>query len=83
MYKGLNQKTQNSGHGGMDGIMVYRIVECLQQGLPLDQNVYEGCFWSAVTPLIGASIAQDLANQQSTDFTVGRRKETLPLEIIS
>jgi len=63
--------------------MVYRIVECLQQGLPLDQNVYEGCFWSAVTPLIGASIAQDLANQQSTDFTVGRRKETLPLEIIS
>ena len=83
LYKRLNQKTQNSGHGGMDGIMVYRIVECLQQGLPLDQNVYEGCFWSAVTPLSGASIAQDGAPQQFPDFTVGRWKETPPLEIIS
>jgi len=67
----------------MDGIMVHRIVECLQQGLPLDQNVYEGCFWSAVTPLSGASIAQDGAPQQFPDFTVGRWKETPPLEIIS
>ena len=51
LYKRLNSKTKKSGHGGMDGIMMYRIVECLQKGLPLDQNVYEGCFWSAVTPL--------------------------------
>ena len=32
------------GHGGMDFIMRYRIIECLIEGLPLDQNVYEGCF---------------------------------------
>ena len=83
LYKRLNQKTQNSGHGGMDGIMVYRIVECLQQGLPLDQNVYEGCFWSSVSPLSGASIAQDGAPQQFPDFTAGRWKETPPLLIIS
>ena len=60
LYKRLNQKTQNSGHGGMDGIMVHRI-----------------------TPLSGASIAQDGAPQQFPDFTVGRWKETPPLEIIS
>ena len=53
LYKRLNSKTKKSGHGGMDGIMMYRIVECLHKGLPLDQNVYEGCFWSAVTPLSG------------------------------
>ena len=40
LYKRLNQKTKNSGHGGMDGIMRYRIIECLRNGLPLDQNVY-------------------------------------------
>ena len=51
LYKRLNSKTKKSGHGGMDGIMMYRIVECLKNGFPLDQNVYEGCFWSAVTPL--------------------------------
>jgi predicted dehydrogenase len=83
LYKRLNQKTQNSGHGGMDGIMIYRIVECLQKGLPLDQNVYEGCFWSAITPLSGASISQEGASQQFPDFTRGKWKNTPPLEIIS
>ena len=39
LYKELNEKTVKSGHGGMDGIMMYRIVECLNNGLPLDQNV--------------------------------------------
>jgi predicted dehydrogenase len=34
LYKRLNQKTKNSGHGGMDGIMRYRIIECLRNGLP-------------------------------------------------
>ncbi len=67
----------------MDGIMVTRIVECLQQGLPLDQNVYEGCFWSAVTPLSAASIAQQGAPQQFPDFTLGRWKKTAPLGIVN
>ena len=37
--------TKMGGHGGMDFIMRYRIIECLRKGLPLDQNVYEGCYW--------------------------------------
>jgi len=36
------------GHGGMYFIMRYRIIECLRLGQPMDQNLYEGCFWSAV-----------------------------------
>ena len=39
------------GHGGMDFIELFRMVECLQNGMPLDQNVYEGVFWSSVGPL--------------------------------
>ena len=30
------------GHGGMDAIMNLRVIECLTNGQPLDQNVYEG-----------------------------------------
>lgn len=82
IYKRLNAKTKKSGHGGMDGIMMYRIVECLQKGLPLDQNVYEGCFWSAVTPLSGNSIENDGAPQQFPDFTRGEWKKTKELGII-
>ena len=82
LYKRLNAKTKKSGHGGMDGIMMYRIVECLHKGLPLDQNVYEGCFWSAVTPLSGTSIENDGAPQQFPDFTRGEWKKTKKLEIV-
>jgi predicted dehydrogenase len=82
LYRRLNQATKDSGHGGMDGMMMYRIVECLQKGLPLDQNVYEGCFWSAVAPLSELSVAQDGMPQAFPDFTRGNWKETVPLGIV-
>jgi len=66
----------------MDGIMMYRIVECLQKGLPLDQNVYEGCFWSAVTPLSGKSVQEDGKPQVFPDFTRGNWEKTNPLKIV-
>lgn len=83
LYKRLNETAKNSGHGGMDGIMMYRIVECLQQGLPLDQNVYEGCFWSAVAPLSEKSVSEEGMPQAFPDFTRGNWKNTLPLSIIT
>jgi len=83
LYKRLNSQAKGSGHGGMDGIMMYRIVECLQQGQPLDQNLYEGCFWSAVSPLSEASVASGGQPQQFPDFTRGQWKNTAPLAIIS
>ncbi|WP_286745622.1 Gfo/Idh/MocA family oxidoreductase [Roseivirga sp. UBA1976] len=83
LYKKLNESTKNSGHGGMDGIMRYRIVECLRTGTPLDQNVYEGCFWSAVGPLSEKSVAEGGMPQAFPDFTRGGWKETKALSIIS
>ena len=66
----------------MDGIMMYRIVQCLQEGLPLDQNVYEGALWSAVGPLSAASIKHDGMPQAFPDFTRGNWKVTPPLGIV-
>ena len=71
------------GHGGMDFIMRYRIIECLRKGEPLDQNVYEGCFWSAVTPLSADSIKSGGEPQKFPDFTRGNWKKTQSLKIIS
>lgn len=71
------------GHGGMDFMMLYRIIECLRQGQPLDQNVYEGCYWSAVGTLSEVSVAQNGAPQEFPDFTRGAWKTTEPLGIIS
>ena len=82
LYRRLNQAVKGSGHGGMDGIMVQRIVECLQKGLPLDQNLYEGCLWSAVAPLSERSVASGGAPQPFPDFTRGNWKDTDSLAIV-
>ncbi len=83
LYKRLGEVAKKmGGHGGMDFIMRYRIIECLRKGQPLDQNLYEGCFWSAVGPLSEASVAQDGAPQEFPDFTRGEWENTKPLDII-
>ena len=78
-----NLAKKMGGHGGMDFIMRYRIIECLKEGLPLDQNVYEGCFWSAVGPLSGKSVKEEGSPQKFPDFTRGNWKSTKPLDVIS
>jgi predicted dehydrogenase len=71
------------GHGGMDFLMLYRIIECLRNAQPLDQNVYEGCLWSAVGPLSEKSVAEDGNSQVFPDFTRGDWKNTQALKIIA
>ena len=71
------------GHGGMDFMMLYRMIECLRKGEALDQNVYEGCSWSAVAPLSEASVAQSGMPQKFPDFTRKKWAQTNPLKIIS
>ena len=84
LYTRLGEMAKKmGGHGGMDFMMLYRIIECLRNGEPLDQNVYEGCHWSAVGPLSENSIAQGGAPQPFPDFTRGKWKSTEPLNILT
>ena len=39
------------GHGGMDFMMDWRLIDCLRNGLPVDMDVYDAALWSAVGPL--------------------------------
>ena len=71
------------GHGGMDFVMLSRMVECLRNGQALDQNVYEGAFWSAVRPLSSQSEKDGGAPQVFPDFTRGDWKRTKPLGIVA
>jgi predicted dehydrogenase len=84
LFKRMGELSQKmGGHGGMDFLMLFRIIECLRQGEPLDQNVYEGCFWSAVGPLSEKSVSEDGMPQEFPDFTRGGWKTTKPLGIIA
>lgn len=75
--------TKMGGHGGMDFVMLYRMVECLRRGEPMDQNVYEGAAWSSLLSLTAHSIAQGGMPVEFPDFTRGDWKNTAPLEVIS
>jgi hypothetical protein len=60
------------GHGGMDYVMNYRLMDCLKKGLVPDINCYDAAAWSAPTPLSEASVAQNGASQKFPDFTRGK-----------
>ncbi len=60
------------GHGGMDYIMLYRLLQCIREGLPPDMDVYDAAAWSAVAPLSVASVSKGSAPVQFPDFTSGR-----------
>jgi predicted dehydrogenase len=59
------------GHGGMDFMMDYRLIYCLNHGLPLDQDVYDGAEWSALIPLSRLSIEHGSRPVVFPDFTRG------------
>ena len=59
------------GHGGMDFIMDYRLIYCLRNGLPLDQDVYDAAEWSCIGELSGTSIKHNSMPVAFPDFTRG------------
>ncbi|MEA2069330.1 MAG: Gfo/Idh/MocA family oxidoreductase [Verrucomicrobiota bacterium] len=70
------------GHGGMDFVMDYRLVYCLKNGLPLDQDVYDAAAWSSVFPLSIDSVARDSRSIEVPDFTRGAWKTNASLGIV-
>ncbi len=59
------------GHGGMDFIMDSRLVYCLQNGLPLDMDVYDLAEWCALAELGTLSMDNNCASVAFPDFTRG------------
>ena len=59
------------GHGGMDFVMDYRLIYCLQNGLPLDQDVYDLAEWCCISELSAISHANKSMPVRVPDFTRG------------
>ena len=59
------------GHGGMDFIMCARLIYCLQNGLPLDMDVYDLAEWCSIAELGAISMDNDCASVTFPDFTRG------------
>lgn len=72
---------QVGGHGGMDFLMDWRLIDCLRNGLPLDQDVYDAAAWSVIGPLSEQSVAKRSQPIDIPDFTAGAWKTNKPVDI--
>lgn len=70
------------GHGGMDYLMESRLCHCLLNGLPLDQDVYDGVTWSSLVELSERSVRNGGSAVEVPDFTRGAWRTATPLGIV-
>ena len=71
-------KHVGSGHGGTDLLEDWRLIDCLRNGLPLDQDVYDGAAWSSIGPLSEWSVLNRSNSIDVPDFTAGAWQKNLP-----
>jgi predicted dehydrogenase len=69
------------GHGGMDFLMDWRLIDCLRNGLPVDINVYDAAAWSVIAPLSEWSVSNHSAPIDIPDFTSGAWEQNVPHDI--
>ena len=69
------------GHGGMDFIMDLRWAYCLQNGLPLDTDVYDLATYSSIVELSERSINSRSAAIEVPDYTRGGWKTAKPFAV--
>ncbi|TZF83648.1 Gfo/Idh/MocA family oxidoreductase [Pedobacter sp. BS3] len=82
LVKKIGDKAKKyGGHGGMDFFMDWRTIDCLRNGLPLDQDVYDAALWSAIGPLSEWSVAHRSNSIDVPDFTAGSWKTNKPVDI--
>jgi predicted dehydrogenase len=83
LFKRHNEDAKTAGHGGMDYIEDYRLIECLLKGQPTDLDVYDAAMLSAVSALSEASVANKGKPVDYPDFTRGQWKTNTPIGIIT
>ncbi|MGC4234114.1 MAG: Gfo/Idh/MocA family oxidoreductase [Niabella sp.] len=74
------QARKVGGHGGMDFMMDWRLVDCLRNGLPMDQDVYDAAAWSAIIPMSMES-AEYNRMVSFPDFTRGNWISNTPVNL--
>ena len=71
------------GHGGMDFIMDLRWAWCLQNGEPLDMDVYDLAVTSCLCELTETSIRSGSKPQSIPDFTRGNWRNVTPWGVVN
>ena len=79
----MEEESKGAGHGGMDFIEDYRLINALLKGEEPDMDVYDAAAISAVCELSARSIASKGAPQTFPDFTRGMWKTPRSLQVMN
>ena len=71
LTKKMREAAKSSGHGGSDIQLCWRLIDCLRNGFPLDQDVYDAVSWSSIVPLSQWSVYNRSNSIDIPDFTAG------------
>ena len=74
LWKEMGNDARERGHGGMDYIMNWRLIDSLRNGRYPDFDVYDGAAWSVVSELSERSVANRSKPVDFPDFTRGAWK---------
>jgi hypothetical protein len=84
MWRDVSEMAKKvGGHGGMDFIMDLRWVYCLQNGLPLDMDVYDLAATSCLCELTETSVRNGSKPVQIPDFTRGNWRNVKPWGVVN
>ena len=81
LWKKLSERAKGGGHGGMDFVMTWRLLDCLRKGITPDSVVYDAAAWSCIIETSVRSVATGSAPVNIPDFTRGLWKTMQPLGI--
>lgn len=81
VWTNLKEKAKGAGHGGMDYIEDYRLIQALRQGVQPDFDVYDSVLWSSIIPLSEKSVANGGEPVKFPDFTRGSWAQRRPLGV--
>jgi len=81
LWKTLGERAKGGGHGGMDFVMSYRLLDCIRRGATPDSVVYDAAAWSCIIETSVHSVSTGSSPVAIPDFTRGLWKGMKPLGI--
>lgn len=72
LWRNIGELAKGAGHGGMDFLEDYRLIDALLKGRYPDMDVYDAAAWSAVSELSEQSVAKKGKPIDFPDFTRNR-----------
>jgi len=82
LWKKEGERAKGAGHGGMDYIEDFRLIDALRQGRLPDMDVYDAAAWSVVSELTEISVANKSKPVDFPDFTRGKWKTNKPIHVV-